>query len=215
MKTPNWQEMSKRFYCLFLLVAVITSCSPENGTIPLNSGRTDVDILQQNFRREILSQYDQPVKEEIVIAAPVRQKVSEITSGSVSDELAAWRDEISKPWNQIPLEKFYMVCEILYEGIVDRESQLANYFVEVQNKFDRDGIKVNSMTDIELLQDNRKTIQFPTKDFSSSLITCSSRITLKMANGDITSPQISELAWNYYFDGSQIKNTISFTIRNN
>jgi len=71
------------------------------------------------------------------------------------------------------------------------------------------------MTDVTLVQDNRKTIQFPTKDFSSSLFICSSQISLRLANGDITAPQSSTLAWNYYLDGSQIKNTLSFTLKSN
>ena len=76
------------------------------------------------------------------------------------------------------------------------------------------GVTVNSMVDVKLLEDNRRTIQFPTADFSSSLFVCASRMTLKLANGDITSAAQSLLKWNYYLDGSEIKYTVSFTLNN-
>ena len=106
-----------------------------------------------------------------------------------------------------------MVCEILYDGVLDKESQLAKYFERVQKQFDQDGVQINSMTDIQLVQDNRKKIQFPTKEFSSSLIECSSLVTFRLASGDLTPPLVSTLSWVYFLEGTNISQTISFTVK--
>ena len=200
---------------LLIPALLISGCSSEAASNPLNSGRVNLDLLQQNFRNEILSQYVQLAQEELIIATPVNQEGNTTGAEPVSKQLAAWRIEISKSWDEIPIDKFYIVCGILYEGILDRDTQFGKYFSQVQNQFERDGVKIESMTDVSLVQDNRKTIQFPTKDFSSSLFICSSKISLRLANGDITAPQSSTLAWNYYLDGSQIKYTLSFTLKSN
>jgi hypothetical protein len=177
-------------------------------------GRVDVDSIQKNFRTDILSKYERVEEVELIIPSSEKPKINTSQPLEESQELQVWRDSITEPWKEIPDGKFFMVCDILYKGIMDYESQFAKYFQQVRNQFERDGVTVNSMVDIQLQQDNRSTIQFPTKDFSSPLFACSSKMTLKLSNGDITSPMMSTLTWNYYLDGAAIKYTISFTLRN-
>lgn len=214
MRTKIWTQlrMRRRIFIYMLLPFLISSCSSDATSIPLNSGRVNVELLQQNFRNEILSQYLQVAQEELIIADPVIQTGSEVGTEPDSERLSTWRTEISKSWEQVPKDKFYIVCEILYEGIFDRNTQFGKYFSQVQDQFERDGVKIESMTNVTLVEDNRRTIQFPTNEFSSSLFVCSSKISLRLANGNIAAPQSSTLAWNYYLDGSQIKNTVTFML---
>jgi hypothetical protein len=206
--------MIKRLAVFFLSSILLTSCSSTTSNDPLNVGRINVDFIQESFRASILSQYQRIEEVELIIPTTEKPKVNSNQTQEISNELQVWRDSISEPWKEIPDDKFFMVCEILYRGIVEPDSQFAKFFRQVQNQFERDGVTVNSMVDVKLLEDNRRTIQFPTADFSSSLFVCASRMTLKLANGDITSPMQSTLTWNYYLDGSEIKYTVSFTLKN-
>jgi hypothetical protein len=214
MKIPIWLSMHKRLVMLCILTFLLTSCSSSMSEEPLNMGRINVDSIQKNFRTDILSKYERVEEVELIIPSSEKPKIDTSQPQEESQELQLWRDSITEPWKEIPDGKFFMVCDILYKGIMDYESQFAKYFQQVRNQFERDGVTVNSMVDIQLQQDNRSTIQFPTKDFSSPLFACSSRMTLKLSNGDITSPMVSTLTWNYYLDGAAIKYTISFTLRN-
>ena len=214
MKIPIWLSMYKRLVMLCILTFLLTSCSSSMSEEPLNMGRVNVDSIQKNFRTDILSKYERVEEVELIIPSSEKPKIDTSQPQEESQELQLWRDSITEPWKEIPDGKFFMVCDILYKGIMDYESQFAKYFQQVRNQFERDGVTVNSMVDIQLQQDNRSTIQFPTKDFSSPLFVCSSRMTLKLSNGDITSPMMSTLTWNYYLDGAAIKYTISFTLRN-
>ncbi len=214
MRIPIWLSMRKRQVMVCLVTFLLTSCSSSMTAEPLNSGRVSVDSIQKNFRIDILSKYEKVEEVELIIPTSEKPQNSNSQPQEESQELQIWRDSITDPWKDIPEGKFFMVCEILYKGIVDNESQFAKYFLQVRNQFERDGVSVNSMVDVQLEQDNRKTIQFPTRDFSSPLFSCSSKITLKLSNGDITSPLLSTLTWNYYLDGAAIKYTISFSMRN-
>ena len=74
---------------IFLLVLLgtttfITACSTEDDNGTVNSGRINFDALQKSFRNEVLLQYKQETKEDLVIAAPASPKVVEPISGSIS-----------------------------------------------------------------------------------------------------------------------------------
>lgn len=201
---------------LIILIStlILTSCSATSQQLPLNSGRVNVDSIQQEFRSQILLEFQETEKPSLKIVEPVAPEQNLDTSSDPSLELKTWRVEISESWNEIPNDKFYVVCQILYEGIFDAEATFAKFFSEVRDQFQRDGLTVYSLTDVKLSADNRKSIQFPTSEYSSSLFICSSQISLKLSNGNILPSQKSTLAWNYYLSDGKIKSTVSFKLGN-
>ena len=201
---------------LIILIStlLLTSCSTTSQEPPLNSGRVNLDFIQQNFRSHILLQFQETERPSLEILAPLAPEQNLNVSNDPTLELKTWRAEISKSWNEIPSDKFYLVCQILYEGIFDAEATFGKFFTEVRDQFQQDGITVHSLTDVTLSADNRESIQFPTSEYSSSLFVCSSQISLKLYNGNILPPQKSTLAWNYYFSDGKIKSTVSFKMGN-
>jgi hypothetical protein len=199
----------------FVLVSslLLTGCSSENGTQALNSGRTDIANLQKDFREEILSQYvDVEVKDLIIAEAASPSDV--VNKESIeSPELLSWRAEIIDSWKDLKDDRLDLVCEFFYQGIVDETSNFAFIFAEARKTFAREGTQIHSINNIRMREDNRKTIQFPTSEYSSSLFVCSSRIVLKIANGSLSQPLDSTLSWNYYLLGEDIKFTFTFKLK--
>ena len=203
--------MYKRKIILVLGVALVLSgCTSEDDNQRFNSGRTNVKSIQQDFRDSILAQYIEPEKKELVIAEPINSAVVQSDIGAESAELKAWRAGIQKSWSEIPQDKFYVVCELFFRGILDPESTFGPLFKQTRDELAREGTEIYSLTDIKLLADNRKTIQFPTINFSSSLFVCSGRIVLKPSNGILSQPLTATIAWNYYLENGSIKYTITF-----
>lgn len=206
------------FRCLISIVLIglsVTSCSSSPSESAFESDRRDVEAIQVKFREILLSEYEQPEQNILVIAPPSSTEGAPIGPKQPSQELKAWRADISEAWNQIPNDKFFMVCDILFEGVLDPQSSFASSFSDVRKKFEQDGVELYSLTDVALEMDNRETIEFPTPGLSSSLFVCSSQITLRMANGEVLPPQTSTVAWNYYADGTKIGSTLSFILKSN
>lgn len=207
--------MYKRLFSLVLLGFFLAACSSSASQSPLNTGRVDIDEIQLKFREVILSQYEEPERKILVIAPPSSSVNSSKEQQGPSEELKIWRADISMAWNQIPDDKFFMVCGIIYEGLLDPESTFANSFSEVRKQFAQDGVRLYSLTDVRLESDNRESINFPTAESSSSLFVCSAQMSLKIANGQVLSPQKSTVAWNYYIDAGEIRSTVSFILKSN
>jgi hypothetical protein len=214
MKFQLWNLMFSNGFTVLICALLLSSCSIPSKVPPLNSGRVNLDSIQLNFREEILSQFEESEETPLEIAPTSGTDQTAEVLPEPSSELKNWRAEISESWSQIPNDKFYLVCKILYESIFDSEAAFGGNFTEVRSRFKRDGVTFYSLTDIQLAADNRKTIQFPTSKISSSLFVCSSLVSLKQANGDIGPPQKSTVAWTYYLDGDEIKYTVSFGLGN-
>ena len=105
------------------------------------------------------------------------------------------------------------MCELYFQGILDESSEFAVYFVTVKKQLAKEGTVIHSITNIRMREDNRKTIQLPTKEYSSSLFVCSARMILKLSNGDFSQPIDSSISFNYYLDGREIKSTFTFKLK--
>ena len=192
---------------------LLAGCSSEEDTAPLNSGRTDISQIQEEFRESILSDYVDVVTEELIIAEAINPNDANYPKASESTELSAWRDEIRESWEDLKDSQRDLMCELYFQGILDESSEFAVYFVTVKKQLAKEGTVIHSITNIRMREDNRKTIQLPTKEYSSSLFVCSARMVLKLSNGDFSQPIDSSISINYYLDGREIKSTFTFKLK--
>ena len=205
--------MLKRFIPFLLGVVLLSGCSTEGDLEALNSGRTDVKVLQERFRDSILSTYVDNTKDELIIAEAVNPNNANFQEAEVTPELKAWRAELQEDWKEIKNNQLDVICELFYEGLVDDAARFADVFEYARNQLASQGTEVYSITNIRMREDNRETIQFPTEQVSSSLFVCSARIVLKLTNGTYSQPLDSTLAWNYYLAGKERKFTFTFKLK--
>jgi hypothetical protein len=205
--------MLKRFIPFLLGVVFLSGCSTEGDLEALNSGRTDVKVLQERFRDSILSTYVDNTKDELIIAEAVNPNNANFQEAEVTPELKAWRAELQEDWKEIKKNQLDVICELFYEGLVDDAARFADVFEYARNQLASQGTEVYSITNIRMREDNRETIQFPTEQVSSSLFVCSARIVLKLTNGTYSQPLDSTLAWNYYLAGKERKFTFTFKLK--
>lgn len=202
----------------FLLISTLTmtllsGCANSDVETPFNSGRTSTELIQKGFRESILSRFEEKNTAPLVIAqagSPSREPGVRVNE---SPELLAWRDSIGKQWEPYSSKDLSVACELFYEALVDEKSSLAETFAQTRNGLAAQGTSIYSIKNISLLEDNRKTIQFPTESSTSSLFVCRATIMFKLTNGAITNNLDSTIAWNYYFRDGQIKWTISFNAK--
>ncbi len=213
MKIPNWQIMHNAFIVVILSTLLLTGCASEESSSVLNSGRTDISSIQESFRGKILASYDEIETTELAIAEAISPTDASLKNVQETEELKAWRAEISGPWKDLQNNQRDTMCEFFYQGILDESSDFAFIFVEANKQFKREGTVIHSINNIRMREDNRKTIQFPTSEYSSSLFVCSSRIVLKLSNGYFSQPLDSTLAWNYYLSEGKPKFTFTFKLR--
>ena len=205
--------MPKALVAVLVSTLCLTGCVANENDDVLNSGRTDISRIQENFRQSILANYVDVVVDELAIAEAISPNDASFGKVEESEELKAWRQEISEPWNDLQNNQRDLMCEFFYQGILDEKSDFAYIFVEANKQFKREGTVIHSINNIRMREDNRKTIQLPTANYSSSLFVCSARIVLKLSNGYFRQPLDSTLAWNYYLSGGQRKFTFTFKLR--
>ena len=192
---------------------LLSACASEGDLEALNAGRTNVVQIQEKFRESILEGYVDNTTQEVVIAESVSPTDTDYQKAEVTPELKAWRNELRDDWKDLKDNQLDLVCELFFQGLIDDASQFADIFKDSRNQLASQGTKIYSINNIRMREDNRKTIQFPTAQSSSSLFVCSSRIVLKLTNGDYTQPIDSTLAWNYYLAGGERKFTFTFKLK--
>jgi membrane-bound lytic murein transglycosylase len=205
--------MYKKIIILFFIVVLCSGCSSDRNLTAFNSGRTDVQLLQERFRDSILSAYVDNTKDELIIAEAVSPNNANYQEAEVTPELKAWRAELQEDWKELQNNQLDVMCELFYEGLVDEAARFANIFEYARGQLESQGTEVYSVNNIRMREDNRETIQFPTEQASSSLFVCSARVVLKLTNGTYSQPLDSTLAWNYYLAGGQRKFTITFKLK--
>ena len=192
---------------------LLSACASEGDLEALNAGRTNVVQIQEKFRESILEGYVDNTTQEVVIAESVSPTDTDYQKAEVTPELKAWRNELRDDWKDLKDNQLDLVCELFFQGLVDDASQFADIFKDARDRLASQGTEIYSIKSIRMREDNRKTIQFPTAQSSSSLFVCSSRIVLKLTNGDYTQPIDSTLAWNYYLAGGERKFTFTFKLK--
>ena len=205
--------MLKRSATILASVLLLSGCASEGDLEALNSGRTNVVKVQEKFRESILDSYVDNAKQELVIAEAISPTDTNYQEAEVTPELKAWRDELSDDWKELKFSQLDLMCELFFQGLVDDESRFADILKSARDQLASQGTEVYSITNIRMREDNRKTIQFPTEKSTSSLFVCSSRIVLKLSNGNYTQPLDSTLAWNYYLSGGERKFTFTFKLK--
>ena len=205
--------MLRRLATILVSALFLTGCSSEGDLEALNSGRTNVVHVQEKLRESILRMYVDNTKELIVIAEALSPTDTNYQEAEVTPELKAWRDELSEDWKDLKFNQLDLMCELFFQGLIDDESRFADIFKSSRDQLASQGTEVYSINNIRMREDNRKTIQFPTEQSSSSLFVCSSRIVLKLSNGNYTQPLDSTLAWNYYLSGGERKFTFTFKLK--
>ncbi len=205
--------MLKLFPFIACASMILTACSSEQDTAALNSGRTNISQIQQEFRESILSKYEEVVSEELIIAQAINPNDANYTKVIESPELVAWRAEIAESWKDLKDNQRDLLCEFHFRGTLDESSAFAKYSVPVRERLAKEGTTIHSISNARMREDNRKTIQFPTKEYSSSLFVCSARMVLKLSNGNFSQPIDATILFNYYLDGSEKKFTLTFNIK--
>lgn len=205
--------MLRRSATILASALLLSGCASEGDLEALNSGRTNVVKVQEKFRESILDSYVDNAKQELVIAEAISPTDTNYQEAEVTPELKAWRDELSDDWKELKFSQLDLMCELFFQGLVDDESRFADILKSARDQLASQGTEVYSITNIRMREDNRKTIQFPTEKSSSSLFVCSSRIVLKLSNGNYTQPLDSTLAWNYYLSGGERKFTFTFKLK--
>ena len=238
--------MVKTVSLVVLLTLSFAGCTSNEDSPTLNSGRTDITQIQQEFRENILSNYMDDSQEELFIAdAPSikDENVKDINNNpevssknieaknvkdspeksskdsknqkvEISPALKAWRNQLSEEWSAIGDRELEFLCKFFYEGMVDEASGFASLLMGITQQLERQGTKVYSITNIEMREDNRKTIELPTAQYSSALFVCTSKIIFELSNGNYSPPVDSTLSLIYYLSDGQRLMTFNFKANN-
>ena len=166
-----------------------------------------------------LAEFDKPL--ELNDKIPVLKSDNNLNQEPViakkSDKSAAfisqWRAKVGEPWLGIKDSDLNKVCEFFYGGFSDPTNPFAKFFGDAQIQLKNGGLILHSIRNIQMIEDNRKTIEYPTPSYSTSLFVCKADIVYKTLEGEFTQPQESLLSWIYYLKGEETPFTFNFQSR--
>ena len=205
-----------RIAVIMFFLTVLSGCGKVKEA-PFNSNGVSTEAIKQILQDKYLSQFNIPeefprkIPESNSNATVNHQEVVSTGSSKPKAFVDAWRKKVAGSWLDVKDSDLDKVCVLFYGGLSDPSSTLAEYFKDSINQFKDGGIDIYSINAIRMVEDNRKTIEYPTETNSTSLFVCQADIVFKRQNGAFTSVQNSSLSWNYYLKGNDT--TFGFTFK--
>jgi hypothetical protein len=122
----------------------------------------------------------------------------------------AWRAKIAEQWKGLEGQKnLNYMCELWFEGWQGIGDSFSDFFIEHRAQTDAMGIKIETIENIKMIEDNRKTINFPKPGKQYSLFTCEATIVFRLARPGLTKPYKSTISFVYWLENNEVKSSFS------
>ena len=192
----NLQTKSKIFAGLIACILCLSACTSGSKNSS-DSSRTMPESIQDALRSRAYSNWDKKFTigdgtgknsptvgfESAEIPDPPKQIDN---SAPVNIDIKKWREEISKTWEEIPDNKFDLLCQIWFAWFMEPSSaggDVGQRFQMIRDNLKQMSIVPYAVDQAKLFQDNRKTIGYPKEKVPSELIVCRAEVVFETAFG--------------------------------
>jgi hypothetical protein len=203
--------MKKTFkYTLFFLsIFLVTSCTSDQKNGQLAQRQGQLEQLQSALRENAVREWEANLPKSAPYgefldpsAAPVTEKVVSGDAKSVE-----FRKKVAKDWEDFQSQKYLdLMCELWFDGWlgIGRPSTFAKQLAETRAFTEAMGIKIETIENIRMAEDNRKTINYPLPGKKYNLFVCEATTIFQLARPGRTLPSRSTIAWIYYLNNGEL-----------
>jgi hypothetical protein len=206
--------MKKQLNYLFFLVSItlLSSCSASDEIKFSDQRQGPLEIIQSKLRSQALDNWEKNLPTYVSKNdLPAPSQSNEPSEPAKNDPVTvAWREKIGESWKDLQGQKnLDFMCQLWFEGWLGLSESFADMFKEHRAKTEAMGIKIETIENIKMIADNRKTINYPQPGKQYSIFTCEATTVFRMARPGLTKPAQSTISFTYYLENNQVKSRFS------
>jgi hypothetical protein len=196
----------------FFMSIFLTSCSSGDEILTLDKRQGQLELVQSKLRDYAMESWEANLPlYNSNNNLPLEAQGTEPSEPANDDpSTVAWREKIGESWNEIQGRKnLDYMCQLWFEGWLGLGDSFADMFKEHRAKTEAMGIKIETIENIRMAEDNRKIINFPKPGKQYSLFTCEATTVFRMARPGLTKPARSTISFTYYLENNEVKSRFS------
>ena len=206
MKKPT------KFFCLALTTALLVGCNSSENIKGIELRQGELQLVQSKLREIAMEKWESNLPKYLSnddLPKPEEENQTE-QQPKYDAATVAWRESIGEQWKEIQGQKnLDFMCQLWFEGWLGLGDSFADLFAEHRAKTDAMGIKIETLEDVKMVADNRKTINYPKPGEQSRLFTCEAITVFKMARPGLTKPAKSSISFVLKLVNNEIKASFS------
>jgi hypothetical protein len=201
-----------KFLCLAICTGLTASCTSIDQNQSIEQRQGELQNIQGKLRELAVDRWESNLPKYFSaddLPKPAGEKQSE-QQPNYDAKTVAWRESIGEQWKEIQGQKnMDLMCQLWFEGWLGLGDTFADMFAEHRAKTDAMGIKMETIEDIKMVADNRKTINYPKPGEQSQLFTCEATIVFRMSRPGLTRPAKSSISFVLKSVNNEIKASFS------
>jgi hypothetical protein len=201
-----------KLFFLILSIGLLSGCAAnqENQLGALRQG--PIEQVQAVLRENAMINWESSLPKDSVFGETAKPAYPTSEREPVENDEAntAWRAKIAEQWKGLEGQKnLDFMCEYWFQGWQGIDDSFSDFFKEHRAQTDAMGIKIETIENIKMIEDNRKTINFPKPGKQYSLFTCEATIVFRLARPGLSKPQKSTISFVYWLENNEVKSSFS------
>jgi hypothetical protein len=207
-------KKSFKILCLAVSTGLLTSCTSSDANQGSELRQGELQLIQGKLRELAMERWESNLPKYFSGDYLSKTEEENQTKQKPNYDAAtvAWRESIGEQWKEIQGQKnLDLMCQLWFEGWLGLGDSFADMFAEHRAKTDAMGIKIETLEDVKMAADNRKTINYPKAGEQARLFTCEAITVFRMARPGLTKPAKSSISFVLKLVNNEIK--ASFTVQ--
>lgn len=203
-----------KFLCFAICVQLLVGCTPSNHDESIQQRQGELQLIQEKLRELAIDRWESNLPEYSTLDDLPKPAEEELTKQqpNYDAETVAWRESIGEQWKELQGQKnLDLMCQLWFEGWLGIGDTFSDLFAEHRAKTEAIGLKIETIEDIKMISDNRKTINYPRPGEQVRLFTCEAILVFRMARPGLTRPAKSTISFVMKVTNGEVKG--SFTVQ--
>lgn len=195
-----------------LLSLLTTSCTSENKYEASYQRLGDLALLQLILRDTAINRWEQNLPKYSPMTSDSQNSQSYEAIDRVSNDAKsiAFRNKLINDWGELGSTEDLSVdrlCEFWFQGWFGFSEAFSQEFADARARLVSAGLKIETLENITMTQDNRKTINYPAPGERRNLFVCEATTVFRLSRPGFTLPSQSKIAFYYYLENGVLKNS--------
>jgi hypothetical protein len=196
----------------FFVSIFLTSCSSGDEMLSLDKRQGQSELIQSKLREYAMQSWESNLplynsNDNLPLESP---PTDQIEAANNDPSTVAWREKIGEDWKNLQGEKdLNFMCQLWFEGWLGIGDTFADLFKEHRARTEAMGIKIETIENIRMAEDNRKIINFPKPGIQYIIFTCEATTIFRMARSGLTKPARSTVSFTYRLENNEVKSRFS------
>jgi hypothetical protein len=199
-----------KFIFVISLALLTTSCASENKYEASYQRLGDLALLQSILRETAMNRWEQNLPKYSPLVDDPQNLSTYEDIGQVSNDAKsiAFRNQLIEDWGELGSTEdlsVYKLCEFWFQGWFGISDVFSKEFSDARAQVESAGLKIETLENITMTQDNRKTINYPAPGERRNLFVCQATTVFRLSRPGFTLPSQSKIAFYYYLENGILK----------